>query len=162
MKKRGRKITSVIDSKSYSQIIFLIASGKNYAQLIANVRGTKPSPTVKQLNELRNKNYLMKPINEPFLNKKIYSINGKKIVEDFFIFLRLKNPQIRFEKSIINPTSTPEKLTKRAIIIKGSSSLFASYSRNLKIVAMAIPISATTISMLTKFLTSTHPTSIPG
>jgi hypothetical protein len=79
----GRNKLNVIDSLPYSQLIFLVASGKNYALSIAEARGKKDSsPTAKQLKQLKEKGFL-KSRKEPRLNKTIYSVNWEKIIKEF-------------------------------------------------------------------------------
>ena len=82
-KKSGRNKIRVIESIPYSQLIFLIASGKNYALEIAKARGKEDSsPTAKQLDQLKKRGFLISK-KERLLNKTIYSINWKKINQEF-------------------------------------------------------------------------------
>jgi len=85
-KKVGRKPIEIIDSLPYSNIIFLVAGGDNYAQIIAEKRGNEPSPTVKQLKFLEKEKYL-KSEKEKLLNKTIYFINWQKILDDFLKYV---------------------------------------------------------------------------
>jgi len=82
-KKFGRSPIKMIESPSLSQILFLIANGKNYAQKIAEIKGIKPSPVIRQLNKLKK---FLNSKNEPLLNKTIYSIRWDKIAEEFYLF----------------------------------------------------------------------------
>lgn len=83
-KNLGRSQINVLDSVPYSEIIFLIASGKNYALAIAEARGKKDSsPTAKQLNQLIKRGFL-KSQKEKLLNKTLYSINWDKVAKEFF------------------------------------------------------------------------------
>lgn len=91
-----RKIISVIESQAYSEIIFLIAAEKNYAQIIAQERNTEPSPTVKQLKELVKKGYLKSHQEKNnILNKRIYTINWDKIINDYFQLIIKTLPTIK-------------------------------------------------------------------
>lgn len=85
-KKVGRKPIEVIDSLPYSHIVFLVANGDNYAQVISEKRGTAPSPTVKQLKFLEKEKYL-KSSKEKLLNKTIYEVNWQKIIDDFLSYI---------------------------------------------------------------------------
>jgi hypothetical protein len=84
----GRNKINVIESVPYSELIFLIASGKNYALEIAEARGKKDSsPTAKQLKQIEKRGFL-KSHKEKLLNKTIYSVNWEKIGEEFIEFLK--------------------------------------------------------------------------
>lgn len=86
-KKRGREKVSVSNSLPFSQIIFLIASGKDYALSIAEARGKKDSsPTAKQLKQLEERGFL-KSEKEKLLNKTRYYIEWKKIIEEFIKYV---------------------------------------------------------------------------
>jgi hypothetical protein len=85
-KQAGRKPIQVIDSNPYSQIIFLVASGCNYAQEIAKQRKAQPSPTVKQLKDLQKLKFLRSE-KEKLLNKTTYVVNWEKINEEFVNYL---------------------------------------------------------------------------
>ena len=86
----GRTKINVIDSIPYSQLIFLVASGKSYALSIAEARGkTDSSPTAKQLKQLEARGFL-KSQKEKLLNKTVYSVNWKKIIEEFNTLLSTK------------------------------------------------------------------------
>ncbi|MBU0894583.1 MAG: hypothetical protein KKF48_03025 [Nanoarchaeota archaeon] len=79
----GRDKIKVIESVPYSQLIFLISSGKTYALEIAKARGKKDSsPTAKQLDQLKKRGFLTSK-KGGLLNKNIYSINWKKINKEF-------------------------------------------------------------------------------
>jgi hypothetical protein len=83
----GRTKINVIDSIPYSQLIFLVASGKSYALNIAEARGkTDSSPTAKQLKQLEARGFL-KSQKEKLLNKTVYSVNWKKIIEEFIKYV---------------------------------------------------------------------------
>src|SRR3972149_1380562 len=86
---RGRKPISIIESTPYSNIIFLIASGTNYPEAISKARKTDSSSTVKQLETLKKAKFLYEPKKEKLLNKTIYSVNWKKIIEEFVKYLRV-------------------------------------------------------------------------
>src|SRR4030042_5895830 len=88
-KTRGRKAIPIIESLPYSSIIFLIASGTNYPEAISKARKTNSSSTVKQLEALKNAKYLNEPKKEKLLNKTVYSVNWKKIIEEFVKYLRV-------------------------------------------------------------------------
>lgn len=83
--KLGRSKINVIDSIPYSNLIFFIASGKNYALIIAEARGKgDSSPTTKQLGELERKGFLKSHKEKlNLLNKKFYSVNWDLIAEKF-------------------------------------------------------------------------------
>lgn len=84
----GRDKINVIDSMPYSELIFIVSSGKNYPLSIAEARGKKDSsPTAKQLNQLVERGFLVSQ-KEKFLNKTIYSVDYEKIVEEFIVYLR--------------------------------------------------------------------------
>ena len=83
----GRTQINVIDSIPYSQLIFLVASGKSYALTIAEARGKKDSsPTAKQLKQLEARGFL-KSQKEKLLNKTIYSVNWEKATNSFIDYL---------------------------------------------------------------------------
>lgn len=86
---RGRKAIPIIESLPYSSIIFLTASGINYPEAISKARKTNSSSTVKQLEALKNASFLNEPKKEKLLNKTIYSVNWKKIIEEFVKYLRV-------------------------------------------------------------------------
>jgi hypothetical protein len=91
VKRLGRKQIEVINSIPYSEIIFLIASGENYPQAVAEKRKKEISPTAKQMNELKEKGFLIS-INEKEKknfpqNKKYFSVNWKKIIEEFIRYV---------------------------------------------------------------------------
>lgn len=80
---KGRKEIRVIESQPFSEILFIIASGKNYALSIADSRGKEDSSsTNKQLQELEERGFL-KSNKEKLLNKTVYSINWNKINGEF-------------------------------------------------------------------------------
>lgn len=90
-KRLGRKPIEIINSLPYSEIIFLIASGENYPQVVAEKRKKEVSPTAKQMNELKEKGFLIS-INEEEKknfpqNKKYFSVNWKKIIEEFIKYV---------------------------------------------------------------------------
>lgn len=83
----GRTKINVIDSIPYSQLIFLVASGKSYALNIAEARGkTDSSPTAKQLKQLEARGFL-KSQKEKLLNKTVYSVNWKRVIEEFIRYV---------------------------------------------------------------------------
>jgi hypothetical protein len=90
-KRLGRKPIKIINSVPYSEIIFLIASGENYPQAVAEKRKKEVSPTAKQINELKEKGFLIS-INEEEKknfpqNKKYFSVSWKKIIEEFIKYI---------------------------------------------------------------------------
>jgi hypothetical protein len=78
----GREPIEIIESIPFSQTIFLIASGKNYAQIISQERKIAPSPAVKQLKQLEKAGFIVSK-KEKLLNKTIYSVNWSRIVKAF-------------------------------------------------------------------------------
>lgn len=83
----GRKPIKIIESLPYSQIIFLISFGKNYAKIIAESRNVEVFPTTQQLQKLKEKKYLIS-LNEQEgknfpQNKTLYLVNWKKISSEF-------------------------------------------------------------------------------
>lgn len=83
----GRTKINVIDSIPYSQLIFLVASGKSYALSIAEARGkTDSSPTAKQLKQLEARGFL-KSQKEKLLNKTVYSVNWEKATNSFIDYV---------------------------------------------------------------------------
>ena len=86
-KKSGRNKIRVIESIPYSQLIFLIASGKNYALEIAKARGKEDSsPTAKQLDQLKKRGFLISK-KERLLNKTLYLINWDRISQEFVSYV---------------------------------------------------------------------------
>lgn len=82
-KSKGKRRIPVVNNIIYSNLIFFVASGKNYALSIAKVRNKKDSsPTAKQLKQLEERGFL-KSRKEKLLNKTIYSINWSRIIEEF-------------------------------------------------------------------------------
>lgn len=98
----GRNQIKVIESTPYSQLIFLIASGKSYALEIAKARGKKDSsPTAKQLDQLKKRGFLF-PKKEKLLNKTLYSINWKKINQEFVDYVfNIFEKEVRDYKEVI-------------------------------------------------------------
>lgn len=106
----GRNQINVIDSVPYSELLFLVASGKNYALTIAEARGKKDSsPTAKQLKQLENRGFL-KSHKEPVLNKTIYSINWEKIIDEFFKLLVEHKKDFMAMHEHLKTNINPEKL----------------------------------------------------
>lgn len=93
---RGRKPISILNSETYAQVIFLISRGVNYNQEISNILKTKPPTTLEKLNILE-KNKFLKTERIKQLNKKIYSINWVKIIDDFLKFLKTQKQNILSE-----------------------------------------------------------------
>jgi len=86
-KNLGRKQQKVIESSPYDEIIFIVASGYNYALKIAEIREKKDSsPTAKQLKQLEERGFL-KSSKEKLLNKTIYEVNWNKIAQEFAKYL---------------------------------------------------------------------------
>ena len=79
----GRKRVKIFESKALCRLLLLVSRGINYAQAISKETGNKPSPIVKQLKILEKTGYLNKPKKEKLLNKSIYSVNYKKILDEF-------------------------------------------------------------------------------
>lgn len=95
----GREPIEIIESIPFSQTIFLIASGKNYAQIISQERKIAPSPAVKQLKQLEKAGFIVSK-KEKLLNKTIYSVNWSRIVKAFIELVekRKKNYEPFLEK----------------------------------------------------------------
>src|SRR3989344_8589632 len=101
----GREKIEVIDSIPYSQLIFLVASGKNYALSIAEARGKEDSsPTAKQLKQLKKRGFLKseKNLNNNLLNKTLYSINWNLIIEKLAIELKRSYKDMIEEDRLLN------------------------------------------------------------
>lgn len=92
---QGRKHIVIINSAPFSQILFLIANQKNYAQIISLERKTDPSSTFKQLENLKKLGFLLEPKKVPLLYKTVYEINWEKIIEEFFINLNKRRQQLQ-------------------------------------------------------------------
>lgn len=137
-KKLGRSPIKVIESKSLSQIIFLIADGKNYAQKISELKGIEPSPAVRQLTKLYKMQFLNKPKEEPLLNKRIYSIKWEKIIKEFLEFLKMKKIEITSEaKKVWSPESQRVYFyNNTSIDLLDESSFIKNYTKNQYLVLL--------------------------
>jgi hypothetical protein len=100
----GRNPIEIIDSYPYSEIIFIVASGDNYPQVVAEKRKREVSPTAKQMNELKEKGFLIS-INEKEKrnfpqNRKYFSVNWDKISEEFvdYIFNKYQREYLQLSK----------------------------------------------------------------
>ena len=112
----GRTQIEVIDSIPYSQLVFLVASGKSYALTIAEARGKKDSsPTAKQLKQLEARGFL-KSQKEKLLNKTIYSVNWNKILDEFFLFLKERKEGFIDSHNRLKTNVSPEILERLKLL----------------------------------------------
>jgi hypothetical protein len=92
--KKGKQRLPVIDNRIYSNLIFQIASGNNYAQKIFETYKKKStSVIVRQLDILRKQDFVTSKYKEdksvfPMQRLTLYSINWKKIIEEFVKYIR--------------------------------------------------------------------------
>lgn len=100
----GRNQIKVIQSVPYSEIIFLVSMGHNYALKIAEERGRQDSsPTAKQLKQLEEKGFL-EAHKEKLLNKTIYDVNWEKIIQEFINFLEQAIEHTNLEDQLTSET----------------------------------------------------------
>ena len=97
------------ENKVLSELIYLIAEGNNYAQKIHDEIGKDPSSIIKQLNKLKENNYIK--IEKEEGRKVIYSVNYSSIIELFINFLnyRLHNPGDDIDRVAIKGLVDDEK-----------------------------------------------------
>lgn len=76
----------ILESNVYAKVFFLIAKDVNYNQAIYKEINSKPTTTIEYLKRLVNKKYLNFEI-EQKNNKKVYSINYSKLIQEFINFL---------------------------------------------------------------------------
>jgi hypothetical protein len=102
MNKIGRTPIKITESLPFSEVILLVASDQNYPQKIAEIRKTKPSAIVKQLDILKRKKFLNNPVKEKLLNKTLYTVNFNKINEEFIEFIKKRlNQSQSLNKNLI-------------------------------------------------------------
>ena len=100
-KSPGRAAINVIESQPFSEIIYLVAAGKNYGKVIADIRNKNPSPTIKQLRILMKRNYLFLE-KVKLLNKRYYYVNWDKIIDEFLNLLTAQKNKIIQESEALH------------------------------------------------------------
>lgn len=93
IERKGKQRIPVMENKIYSNLIFQIASGKNYAQKIFETTKKPTSIIVRQLDILRKEGFVSSERKEdkstfPMQRLTIYSVNWKKIIEEFVKYIR--------------------------------------------------------------------------
>lgn len=107
---KGRVRISIIENQIYSNLIFQVAFGNNYAQKIFEIFGKKKSASVisRQLDYLEKKeNYLTSEVKEdkkvfPMQKVRIYSVNWKRIIEEFIKEVKKQKESITKENERLN------------------------------------------------------------
>ena len=107
--KKGRKPVVITNNIIYSEILFAIANGKNYNQILAKELNKKPATVVEQLNTLEENNFL-KSERIKTLNKKLYKVNWGKINEEFIEF---------FLKKVIEENNKTQKILSKKGVTSG-------------------------------------------
>jgi len=93
IERKGKQRLPVIDNRIYSNLIFQIASGNNYAQKIFEATKKPTSIIVRQLDILRKEEFVTSEYKEdksvfPMQRLTLYSVNWKKIIEEFIKYIR--------------------------------------------------------------------------
>ncbi len=81
-----KKKKAVSKSLRYAKILFKVEDGINYNQELSEELNIKPNALIEHLKFLEGKNFLKSERAKKY-NKKIYSINYKKVVEKFVDFI---------------------------------------------------------------------------
>lgn len=93
----GRPRIGSLDSKVHCRIIYEIASGNNYNQLIAKVLRKKPKDTLKQLKKLKDDNLIIKrnkKSNNEF-NRAYYDLNYSLLIGKFLSRIEVRSREIK-------------------------------------------------------------------
>jgi len=90
--KKGRQLTPVIDNNLYSSLLFSVSNGNNYPKKIAESLNRDFGNVSRQLKLLEKKRFVFSKLEGdkktfPF-EKRVYSVNWKKIIEEFVKYLR--------------------------------------------------------------------------
>lgn len=132
MKKR---IPIVINKKDF-EILCLIYQGKNYNEVIAGELKVKPASVIEHLKFLEKEGFLISKKEKKQFNKKIYSINKKRIAQEYAKDLRdslinnLRKPitiylkQFNVKKIIEKTNQEYEKIKNNPILIKYIETFF--------------------------------------
>lgn len=118
---KGRKPIPIIESTPFSEIIFLISAGINYPEVISKARSRDTSSTVQQLKTLKEMKFLNEPKKEKMLNRTRYSVNWKKINQEFIDFMHSKSQKPEFK--------IPEKYADNKYLSLYFERIFAPYKQ---------------------------------
>ena len=107
-KKKGKQRLPVFENNVYSNLIFQIASGNNYAQKIYEVYGKRKEASViaRQLKILEKQKYAVSTIQEdksvfPMQRLRVYSINWNLIIKEFVAELKRHYKEITEEDKFL-------------------------------------------------------------
>jgi len=89
----------ILKSKPLSKIIMLVSQGVNYNYLISKHLNQGPDYTHKKLKKLLDNKYLNKKTVQP-KNKKIYSVNWNRLMEEFHHHVKTHIPECLNEKNM--------------------------------------------------------------
>src|SRR3990167_8128228 len=93
IKRKGKQRLPITENEIYSNLIFQIVSGNNYAQKIFRATNKPTSIIVRQLDILRKEGFVSSEHKEdktlfPMQRLTLYSINWNKILDEFILFLK--------------------------------------------------------------------------
>lgn len=126
--RKGKQRLPIIDNIVYSNLIFQVALGNNYAQKIFEAFGKQKEVSVilKQLKTLEDEGFVSSEIKEdrsvfPMKKIRIYSINWERINQEFFDFIKnkSKNPNLKI----------PEKYAKNKLFSLYLKEIFARHEK---------------------------------
>src|SRR3989344_2174888 len=105
--KKGKQRIPVIENVIYSSLIYQIASGNNYPQKIFDSLKKPTSIIVRQLKTLKEECFVFSEYKEdksifPMQRQTIYSINWKKIIEEFIKYINENIDYVCSEKKRLN------------------------------------------------------------
>src|SRR3989344_9657217 len=98
---------NILIAKRYFEILNKINLGYNYNETLSKELNLRPNALIHHLKRLKSDKYLHSNF-EKKNNKKIYSINWEKIIEDFYYFYFPKGKG----RTGFPPTDLPDKIEK--------------------------------------------------
>jgi len=88
----------IIESERYSAILFNIATGVNYNEILSKELKTEPNALIQHLKRLKKEHFIIGKKGGKF-NKNIYSINWDKVKEELFEYIKSIDSDIKLKES---------------------------------------------------------------